>query len=378
MNKRVIKFILFLSILTICSFFYFLNEQNYQTLKDIQKQIIHHPEFIPEKWIAKYSSFGFSNLRADIYWLESIQYIGETALGSEYKKYLFAMLDLITDLNPFFEKPYIIGQLLLPSYNERYESLTDNIQKSYIQQAEFLWLKWISNFCDSKKLELIAGEYDLNILWTDEKYKNPCKSSSIAFWQAFLYYFYMNNPEKSALYYKIASTNDDSLEGAKIMTAIMSGKSWNREKSIMMFLTLANQQKSEKSCKIMSTELQKLSYATFQQNIPLTSDIIKQLQNLQKQYFVFNPESDKEMIYGDNCMEYINKSIREFNLLYIEEANKKYFADTNENAKNAQILYEKKYIDFLPTDFQQYDTYGIIYVFNEKTQNFDYEMGSYK
>ena len=30
------------------------------------------------------------------------------ALSSEYKKYLYAMLDIITELNPNFEHPYII------------------------------------------------------------------------------------------------------------------------------------------------------------------------------------------------------------------------------------------------------------------------------
>jgi hypothetical protein len=46
------------------------------------------------------------------------------------------MLDLITELNPFFEKPYIIGQLLLPSYNERYENLSNEKQIENIKQAE--------------------------------------------------------------------------------------------------------------------------------------------------------------------------------------------------------------------------------------------------
>jgi len=73
-------------------------------------------------------------LKADWYWLQAVQYIGGNALESEYKKYLFEVLDLITDLNPYFEKPYIVGQLLIPSYNQRYESLTTDEQNKYIQQ----------------------------------------------------------------------------------------------------------------------------------------------------------------------------------------------------------------------------------------------------
>jgi hypothetical protein len=35
------------------------------------------------------------------------------------------MMNLITDLNPYFESPYTIGQLLLPSESGSYED-TDN------------------------------------------------------------------------------------------------------------------------------------------------------------------------------------------------------------------------------------------------------------
>jgi hypothetical protein len=45
-------------------------------------------------------------------------------MASEYKKYLYEMTELITDLNPYFEKPYLITQLLLPNVNVRYENLS--------------------------------------------------------------------------------------------------------------------------------------------------------------------------------------------------------------------------------------------------------------
>jgi hypothetical protein len=44
------------------------------------------------------------------------------------------MIDLITELNPYFEHPYSIGQLLLPSYNERYEDLDKNEQERNIDE----------------------------------------------------------------------------------------------------------------------------------------------------------------------------------------------------------------------------------------------------
>jgi hypothetical protein len=42
------------------------------------------------------------------------------------------MIDLITHLNPYFEHPYNIGQLLLPDYNANYENQTEATQQKNI------------------------------------------------------------------------------------------------------------------------------------------------------------------------------------------------------------------------------------------------------
>lgn len=377
MNQKWIQLLSCFIVIGILWWFYYVNQKNYLKIKEIKYSITQHPELIPKKEIAQYSSFGYSNLRADIYWLEAIQYIWSNALKSEYKKYLFTILDLITELNPFFEKPYLIWQLLLPSYNERYEKLSSEEQELNKTQAELIWLKWMKNFCNQEKLELIKNENNLEKIWTEEKYKNPCKTSNIAFWQWFLYYFYFKDPLLSSYYYKIASAHDDALDWARIMAAIMSWKWWEREKSIMTFLTLASQKESSETCNIFSQELQKVSYTTFWQWIPLSWEIIEDIENLRKQYFIFDEELEQQIALWDNCNNYINKAIRELNLAYIEQGNQLYLKKTWKNAQNAKVLYETWYIDFLPTDFQQYKDYGIIYIFNQDTQNFDYEMWNY-
>lgn len=379
MKQRFFKILATFVILLVFLGFYFVNENNYKKINELKYSLINHPEFLPKKEVAKNSSFWFSNLRADIYWLETIQYIWWNAIWSEYKKYLYVMLDLITELNPFFEKPYIIGQLLLPSYNERYENLSTQAQQENIKQAEKIWLKWIKNFCDEKKIELIKNEDNLEKIWTLDIYKNPCKTPEIAFWQAFLYYFYLKNPTLSADFYKIASANEDSLEWAKIMAAIMNWKAGNREKSIMMFLTLASwvKEKENKSCSLFSQELQKVSFMTFRQWVELNWEIIKNIENLRKENFIFDDKAEKEIIEWSNCNNYINKAIRELNLAYIEQENKKYFKDKLKNAINAKELFDEWYLKFLPTDFQQYEDYWIIYTFNKETGNFDYEMWNY-
>ncbi|USN58072.1 MAG: hypothetical protein H6767_07120 [Candidatus Peribacteria bacterium] len=64
--------------------------------------------------------------------------------------------------------------------------------------------------------------------------------------------------------------------------------------------------------------------------------------------------------------------------MYIEAANEQFKTDHNGNtARNAKALLNEGYIDFLPTDFQQYETYGIIYEYNPELGTFDYTMGNY-
>jgi len=71
-NKRLIT-ITFLALSIFC--FYKINELNYRKHIEIKIAYVEHPENLPTKEAAVNSSFGFKNLKADIYWLETIQYI---------------------------------------------------------------------------------------------------------------------------------------------------------------------------------------------------------------------------------------------------------------------------------------------------------------
>lgn len=105
--------------------FFLVNWQvNYPIHREIRANIVNHPEFIPDVQTVRIASSGYDNLVADAYWLSAIQYIGSNAVSAEYKKYLYVMINLITDLNPYFTYPYRIGLLLIPDTNERYETLS--------------------------------------------------------------------------------------------------------------------------------------------------------------------------------------------------------------------------------------------------------------
>jgi hypothetical protein len=341
---------------------------------------VNHPEGLPTPSVAKYTSFGFANLRADLYWLQTIQYIWWNALSSEYKKYLYTITDLITELNPYFEHPYIIAQLLLPSVNQRYEEVTDNSQNKNTEDTINIWLKGVKNFCNLDIVNKIKSEKSLLKIWSEEEYKNPCKSYKIPFYLAFVYYHYGNDPLSASQYYKIASANEDSVEWAKSMAAIMAWKWWDREKSIFMFLNIAESLDQDKwVCSEFTKELNEVSKLVFQEkSLPLSWNLVKTIEDSRiATFWLFDWDDNWKHISDSSCMTYLNKANREINIAYLDQANEIYKKDNIwESATNWQELLDKKYINFLPTDYQQYDekSYGIRYEYNEVLGRFDYNM----
>jgi hypothetical protein len=363
----------------ILSGFVYINTINYKKHVEIRDNYVNHPEWIPRAEVSKYTSFGFANLRADFYWLETIQYIWWNAIGSEYKKYLYAITELITELNPYFEHPYVIAQLLLPSTNQRYEDITDTQQIKNTDDAIKIWLKWMDNFCDSKIIENIKWENNLNKIWKNPDYKNPCKSYKIPYYLAYIYYYYKKDPINASLYYKIASANDDTVEWAKSMAAIMAGKWWQREKSIFMFLNIASSLDTKNSvCWEFSKKLNDVSTLVFQnKKIPLTWELVQMIEQSRiATFWKFDWKDNSEQISDMSCMNYLNKANREINLAYLDQANIQYKKENWKNAIDTKELYENKFINFIPTDFQQYKekNYGIIYEFNDELWYFDYKM----
>lgn len=382
-KKIKILSLLFVLLFIIPSFFvssFKMGTINYSKHREIKRNIVAHPELLANKEMAQLTSFWFTNIRADLYRLEAIQYIGWNAISADYKKYLYSMIDIITHLNPYFEHPYVIWELLLPDYNERYENRTEEERKRNLEQAKAIWLKWMANFCDSKKIEAIGNEYDLSKLWSEEKYKDPCKSYIIPYYLAYIYYFYAKDPIKRALYYKITSANSDSLEWSKMLAAIMQGKWGDREKAIIMFLNMAKTVENNKLCQSYSSSLEEVLLGVFTWKYRLTWWFIKKVEEnriLIDKALTNWSDLEQTALDDTKCISYINKSVREINLYYLEQANKKYKSEKWNNAKNAKILFDEWYIDYLPRDFQKSWTSIIIYKFNQDTWNFDYEMANW-
>lgn len=365
-------------------FFVYTNNINYEKQIEIRNNYVDHPEGLTNKEVSKISSFWFENLRADFLWLQTIQYIWWNAVSAEYKKYLYSIIDVTTELNPYFEHPYIIAQLLLPSYNPRYENISEDESNKHTNEAIKIGQKWIQKFCtalDSQwnlKIDNILQQNDLRKIWSEEKYKNPCKSYKVPYYLAYIYFHYLNDPATASDYYKIASANHDSVDGAKSMAAIMAWKWWDREKSIFMFLNIAEtlDNSQEQKCSIFSQELTNVSTWIFlAKQLPLNEELIKSIEDIRLANFGEFKDNEEKQISETECINFLNKANRELNLAFLDRANEQYKKDHNwENAKDWQQLLDDWYISFLPTDFQQYDDHWIIYEFNEDIWIFDYTM----
>ena len=372
--------IVYLLLPFVCLWAYAINELNYQKHKEIESFIVRHPEKLPDPTFAKIGSFWFKNMLADIYWLQTIQYIWWNVIEWEYKEYLYSMMHLITELSPHFESPYVIWQLLLPSSNARYEGVDVQKNQLHINEGEKLWLKWIRNFCDMQIVEAIKKEEDLWKILNNAEYRNPCISYKVPYYLAYIYYFYMKDGAESSLYYKVVSAQDDAPEWAKTLAAIMQWKGGEREKSLLMFLSLAeNVANNDQVCMSLSQELRNI-YTNLQKwLILLDGNLISLIQTeSQKVFPEITDENENELLDNTKCLNFLWKAIRELNLIYIEAADRRYIQDnpSEVSAWNPELLLEKGYINFIPTDYQQYadEWNGIIYEYNPEIKRFDYIM----
>lgn len=220
---RIVALLLFLAV---SGWFFQYAAQNTRPVHlAVEYRLVQHPEFIPQAGDVRLIASGFDNMIADFYWLSAIQYVGENALSAEYKRYLYEMLMLVTDLNPAFTTPYEVGLLLLPDINPNYEKFNKEEAEKNVQKAVWLGEKGIATTCDAKKIEKILAEPVLAKVWTDPQYENPCSNSMIPYYLAYVEYYNRKNADKASDYYRIAAAGKDAPTGARMMSAIMKGKS---------------------------------------------------------------------------------------------------------------------------------------------------------
>ncbi|EKE29202.1 MAG: hypothetical protein ACD_2C00208G0003 [uncultured bacterium (gcode 4)] len=363
---------------SVICFYYIGGFVNYPVHLEVRSNIVNHPEFVPSKTFVKAASAWYDNVVADIYWLDSIQYIGSNALASEYKKYLYVVLNLVTDLNPNFYYPYQIWQLLLSTSNERYENFNKSEQSKYVDQSIALWLKWISNTCDATKVEQIKKEFDLKKLWTSAEYKNPCSEPNIPYYLAYTYYWSKYDWARSSEYYRVTSANENAPVWSRVMSAVMQWKSWDRQKSILMFLSLAESlwTKQTKACSEFSSYLWWMLFKWFQEWKMMDWKFVRDIDIIRKDLMdkLWIKSTAYSITDEGNCSNYLNKAVREMNLAYLEAADKVYFEKNKEHAQKPEILLSAWLINYIPQDYQYDKDSKVIYYYNKDTWHWDNKM----
>lgn len=377
---------IFSSILLFVVYFpsvYFANNIAYKYVTAINYEKVEHPEFLFASDQTRLFSFGARETIADLYWISLIQYIGGNVIQADYKKYMARIVDLVTDLSPKFSYPVEVSLILLPDSNKLYETYSDmeidEQRKSAIQLGE----KMMSQSCDAEKLKKIEQTSNLWDLLEKKELRNPCHNGMIPYYMGYVYYFNENNPAKSAEYYKIATTQDDAPEFARNMYAIMSGKWGERKKSIALFLSLAGNDKKEDSlCTDGIKQMRDiLGWWDFESAVTNPSFIqaVNKLYGQITKETLKNDTNTKDNIMNNTCLSSIGKATREVNLAYIEHYDDIYFQQHQEHARDAQDLLKKKWIPYLPKDFQQDgdDNLEVIYFYNQETKAWDYKRGRY-
>ncbi|MFW5687818.1 MAG: hypothetical protein ACOCXV_02715 [Bacteroidota bacterium] len=78
---------------------------------------------------------------ADLLWMRSAYYFGEHALKDQEYPYLFHMIDLITDLSPSWEHPYLFGAVILPDEADAVDDGMYLIEKGLVHHPD-MWELW--------------------------------------------------------------------------------------------------------------------------------------------------------------------------------------------------------------------------------------------
>jgi len=100
---------------------------------------------------------------ADLLWLRATYYFGQHALTDRQYPYLFHLLDLITDLSPFWDYPYFFGAVILPFEADAAEDGLYLIEKGLVYHPDNWQLWFFKGFCLWKAGgDMVSAAHDLH------------------------------------------------------------------------------------------------------------------------------------------------------------------------------------------------------------------------
>jgi len=117
--SRFIKFqktqLTILGLFCIAAITIIFSQANYNEIVESRRLRYPAQVFLPPVNLVESFSFGFRNLLADAFWIQSVQYL---IIQGIYQKdsLMYQYLDIVTSLDPRFEYPYLFANLILPRF----------------------------------------------------------------------------------------------------------------------------------------------------------------------------------------------------------------------------------------------------------------------
>ncbi len=166
------------------------------------RSYLHTNLYLPSGKFIEQSSLGYRELAADWIWFQSVQYFGGWAKGQHDLAYFAGLIDIVTDLDPHFEFPYVFGAVVLAQDMNDLERGVEVLKKGMRQNPD----NW---------------QYPFEI--------------------GFLYYVTTQDAERSARYFELASRMPGGRDVAGRFAAFVHSKAGHSEVSIRMWEEIARE-----------------------------------------------------------------------------------------------------------------------------------------
>ena len=158
--------------------------------------------YLPSGKFVEQTSLGYRELAADWTWFQAVQYYGGYALQQHDLAYFNGLIDIVTDLDPHFQFPYIFGAVVMSQDMGDLERGVEILKKG-----------------------MRANPTDWNY----------------PFEIGFLYYVVAQDANRAARYFELASRLPESGEMPARFAAFMHSKAGHEQTSIRMWEEIARE-----------------------------------------------------------------------------------------------------------------------------------------
>lgn len=245
---------------------------------------------LPSPEITKISSFGYTNLIADIIWLEFVQYMGGLGRGEvKYLPEISSLLDTTTTLDPHFIDAYEVGAY----------ALADN------------------------------DEFDKSIMLLNKGSKNVSDEWFFDYQAGFMYYIYKKNKQQAVKYFERSMKVKNSPAILPKLVVLLKSElnSDDYDIQIELWKTIYAKSKEHDDKRNMERASKKIIEITIKKDL-------KYLQSIIDKYNSEN-ENSNDIVYPDD-----NKQKKE----------KKVSEEVKKPIKELKDLIDLKLVDKLPFD----------------------------